>query len=265
MAAAKKTPVKNTNSEEVAPKAARTRKAVSEVKAETPIITTPVAKKTTSTVKTDVFDLTGKVVETISLPETLFGAKVNPKLMTQAVRVYMANQRKGTQSTKTRSEVTGSTRKIYRQKGTGRARHGGITAPIFVGGGIALGPKPRDYSMSLPQKMRRAALVSALTVKLQDGKVKVVDGFEKVEPKTKVFVEALNKLNLNDKKKKILLVLPEKTDTVTRAMRNIEGITYINAQQLNTYEVINTKTLVVMKSAIATLEKTFSQSKKETK
>lgn len=256
MAATKKAPVKET-----ATKARAPRKATTEVKAEATVVTKPAAKTATG-VKVDVFDVTGKVAGSVNLPESLFVAKVNPKLMTQAVRVHLANQRKGTHSTKSRGEVTGSTRKIYRQKGTGRARHGGITAPIFVGGGIALGPKPRDYSLNLPQKMRRAALASALTVKLQDGKVKVVDGLEAVKPKTKVFIDALTKLSLNDKKKKILLVLPEKTDNVTRAARNVEGVTYINASQLNTYEVMNTRTLVVMKSALETLEKTFA---KETK
>lgn len=259
MAATKKTaPVK-----EVTTSKTRTRKATTEVKAEATVATKPVTKSLAANgVKVDVMDLTGKVAGSVTLPESLFGAKVNTKLMTQAVRVYLANQRKGTHATKSRGEVTGSTRKIYRQKGTGRARHGGITAPIFVGGGVAMGPKPRDYSLSLPQKMRRAALASALTVKLQDGKVKVVDGFEKVEPKTKVFVDALTKLALNDKKKKILLVVPEKTENVARAARNVEGVTYINASQLNTYEVMNTRTLILMKSALETLEKTFA---KETK
>jgi len=263
MAAKKNTSVEKVTTEEVAPRALRTKKTVAPIKAEATVATTPAPKKATTSIKTEVFDLTGKVVETISLPEKLFGAKVNPKLMTQAVRVYLANQRKGTHSTKTRGEVAGSTRKIYRQKGTGRARHGGITAPLFVGGGVALGPKPRDYSMNLPQKMRRASLVSALTVKFQDGKVKVISGLENVEPKTKVFIEALSKLSLNDEKKKILLVLPEKTENISRAVRNVEGVTYINASQLNTYIVLNTKTLVLMKSALETLEKTFTG--KETK
>lgn len=232
-----------------------TRKAVAPVKAEAAVATAPKAVK--GGIKAEVFDVSGKVVTTVDLPQNLFGAKVNKQLMTQAVRVYLANQRKGTQSTKTRGEVTGSTRKIYRQKGTGRARHGGITAPIFVGGGIALGPKPRDFTLSMPQKMRRAALSSALTVKMTDGQIKIVDGFEKIEPKTKIFVEALQKLNLADAKKKVLVVLPAKTENLQRAARNVEGVTYVLANQLNTYEVMNTKTIVMLKSAVDTLEKTF--------
>jgi large subunit ribosomal protein L4 len=167
------------------PSTKTTKKATTPVKAETTVTVKPVTKVTRG-VKIDVLDLTGKVQTSIDLPAELFGAKVNKQIMAQAVRVYLANQRQGTQSTKTRGEVTGSTRKIYRQKGTGRARHGGITAPIFVGGGIALGPKPRDYGLSLPKKMRRVALASALTSQLNAGKVKVVDGFDTIEPKTKV-------------------------------------------------------------------------------
>ncbi len=220
------------------------------------------AKAPTKGVKVDVFDLTGKVKASIELPTELFGSKVNKQIMLQAVRVYLANQRQGTQSTKTRGEVQGSTRKIYRQKGTGRARHGGITAPIFVGGGVALGPKPRDYSMSFPKKMRKVALASALTTQLNAGKVKVVDGLESIEPKTKTFVAALKKLELDEKKKKVLIVLPGKTENVSRAIRNVEGISFVNVNQLNTYEVLNTKTLLVMKSAIETLEKTFGKDAK---
>ncbi len=224
--------------------------------------TVKTGKVPTKGVKVDVFDLTGKAKTSMELPTELFGSKVNKQIMLQAVRVYLANQRQGTQSTKTRGEVKGSTRKIYRQKGTGRARHGGITAPIFVGGGVALGPKPRDYSMSFPKKMRKVALASALTSQLNAGKVKVIDGLEGIEPKTKLFVATLKKLELDEKKKKILVVLPGKTENVSRAIRNVEGITFVNANQLNTYEVLNTKTLLVMKSAVETLEKTFGKGDK---
>lgn len=229
------------------------------VKAETK---TPVAKTTTTkntSVKVDVVDLAGKTVETMSLPEAIFAAKVNKALMAQAVRVYRANQRVAQASTKTRGEVTGSTRKIYRQKGTGRARHGGITAPIFVGGGVAHGPRAHEYSMTMPQKMRRAALFSALTAKHQGNGVKVVSGLEKIEPKTKAFVTFLKNASLDEKKKKILVVLPAKTESVARSARNIEGVSYSLANQLNTYEVLNTKTVVFMKDAIETLEKTFGK------
>ena len=230
------------------------------VKAET-VVAKPVVKKAAS-LKADVLDLKGKVIETITLSDAIFGASVNKTLMAQAVRVYLANQRVGTASTKTRGEVRGSTRKIYQQKGTGRARHGGIRAPIFVGGGIAFGPKPRDYSLNMPQKMRQRALISALTTKQQDGSIKIVSGFEKITPKTKEFVQALENLSLNVAKKKILLVLPAKTEDVQRAARNVEGVHYMLANQLNTYEVLNNKTILFMKDALDTLEKTVSKGDK---
>lgn len=210
----------------------------------------------------EVLDMKGKVIETITLSQEVFGAPINETLMAQAVRVYLANQRKGTASTKSRGEVTGSTRKIYRQKGTGRARHGGVRAPIFVGGGIAFGPKPRDYSLSMPQKMRQRALLSALTTKYQDGGVTVVSGLENIEPKTKEFASVLSNLKLDTKKRKILLVLAEKSENLQRAARNIEGVEYMLANQLNTYEVLNTRNLVFLKNALEKVEKTFGKGEK---
>src|SRR3990170_6251019 len=127
----------------------------------------------------------GKTKSKIQLPKELFGAKVNKALLAQAVRVYLANQRTGNAATKTRGEVEGSTRKIYRQKGTGRARHGAIRAPIFVGGGIVFGPRPHDFHLDFPKKMKRRALGSALTSKLGSGDVIVVSGLSDLEPKTK--------------------------------------------------------------------------------
>jgi len=233
-------------------------KAIDTTNVEAPVVIKAV-KTVAKGVKVDVFDLTGKVNGSMELPTELFGVEINRQIMAQAIRVYLANQRQGTQSTKTRGEVKGSTRKIYRQKGTGRARHGGITAPIFVGGGIALGPKPRDHSMSFPKKMRRVALASALTTQLAAGKLKIVDGLEGIEPKTKVFVDTLKKFELDEKKKKILVIIPTKTENVSRAVRNVEGVTFANANQINTYEVLNTKTLLIMKSAVETLTETFGR------
>ncbi len=211
----------------------------------------------------DVFDTKGKVVETLQLPKEIFDSKVNTKLIAQAVRVYLANQRRGTVSTKTRGEVRGSTRKIYRQKGTGRARHGGIRAPIFVHGGLAFGPKPRDYSLKMPQKARRAALFSALTSKLKNQEVRVVSGLEKLEPKTKDMVEVLTKLELNGKKKNILLIVSGvDRQNIARAARNIEGIVFTPANLLNTYDVLEHKMLLFMKEAIPVLQETFLKGSK---
>lgn len=206
------------------------------------------------TLKIGVLDIEGKAAGTMTLPEDIFGAKVNPSLMAQAVRVYLANQRQGNASTKTRGEVTGSTRKIYRQKGTGRARHGGIRAPIFVKGGIAHGPKPKDYSLTMPTKMKRAALFSALTSQLQNGNVVVVAGLEKVGAKTKVMAQALQKLQTG---KKILVVMPSHMDTVYKAGRNIKGVTLTSANQLSTYAILGTGKVMFMKDAVESLQKTF--------
>lgn len=203
-----------------------------------------------------VYGVDGKSSGTIALPEEIFGAQINTPLMNQAVRVYLANQRSGTHRTKSRGEVDGSTRKIYRQKGTGRARHGGIRAPIFVGGGVAHGPKQRDYSLSLPKKMRRLALFSALTYKLQNDAIRVMSGLDALEPKTRVFAKTLGTVD-ESKKKKVLLILAGKTENVEKAARNIEGVTYCSASQLNTYDVLNTRTILIAKEALETMKNTF--------
>ncbi len=210
-----------------------------------------------SAVTVSVYDISGKEIEMLNLPKEIFGAKVNLSLMAQAVRVYLANQRQGNASTKTRGEVTGSTRKIYRQKGTGRARHGGIRAPIFVKGGIAHGPKPQDYSLVMPKKMKRKALFSALTAKASGKQVAVIAGLESIEPKTKVMAQILTHFGLADKKAKVLLVMPHPNDTVTRAGRNLAGVTITAADRLNTYEILNAKSLVFMKDAIEKMEEVF--------
>src|SRR3989338_8227396 len=146
-------------------------------------------------------DVTGRRKGSVELPREIFGAKINEKLMAQAVRVYLVNQRQGTASTKTRGEVAGSTRKIYRQKGTGRARHWSITAPIFRGGGIVFGPRVRGFSLKLSKQMKKKALSSALAQKLLDQKVSVVD-LEGVSGKTRELAQLFKNLKLLDKEKK---------------------------------------------------------------
>ncbi|MBI2032074.1 MAG: 50S ribosomal protein L4 [Candidatus Levybacteria bacterium] len=205
-----------------------------------------------------VYDSKGKLSGKISLPKEIFGAKINEKLMAQAVRVYLANQRQGTVSTKTRGEVRGSSRKIYKQKGTGRARHGSIRAPIFVHGGLVFGPKPNDFSLKLPKKMKKAALFSALSAKTADGEVKVLSGIEKLKPKTKNMALIINSIFKDDKKRKALLVLAEeKTENLWKIARNIEGISVLPASSLNTYEVLVNKDILLMKEAIEDIEKRF--------
>lgn len=217
--------------------------------------------KKTGTLTVDVYDVMGKVSEKVSLPEEIFGAKVNRNLMAQAVRVYLANQRAGSASTKTRGEVRGSTRKIYRQKGTGRARHGGARAPIFVHGGTAHGPHPRDFSLALPKKMKKAALFSALSSKLKDGEIKFVSGLSKIEPKTKEMESVLKHLALDGKKRKVLLVANDDLENVTRATKNLSGVSYTSPYRLNTYDVLNYKIVLFMKESVESLRSHFLKTK----
>lgn len=205
----------------------------------------PIAKVTG--VSISVVDTDGKPTGKMTLPKELFAAKINKDLMAQAVRVYLANQRQGSASTKTRGEVEGSTRKIYRQKGTGRARHGAIRAPIFVGGGIVFGPTPRDYHLSLPQKMKRAALASALTSALHDGKVIVIGGLSDLAPKTKNMAHTLDSVGAAGS---TLLVVSKGASTVIRAARNIERLDILPVQNLHAYSVISHQKLVFMKEAL---------------
>ncbi len=203
----------------------------------------------------DVVDTKGVATEKITLPEAVFGVKVNKELIAQAVRVYLVNQRRGTVATKSRGEVDGSTRKIYRQKGTGRARHGGIRAPIFVKGGIAHGPKQKNYELSMSKQMRKAAFVSALSSRLSDGAIMVVAGVEKLAPKTKNYADMFAALTAGVKKRNILFVMPKHSKEIYTASRNCEGVEITSAAQLNTYEVLAHKKIVFMQDAIAALVK----------
>ena len=214
--------------------------------------------------KLSVYNMAGKSVETLILPKEIFGANINTNLMTQAVRVYLANQRRGTVKTKSRGEVNISTRKIYRQKGTGRARHGAASAPIFVGGGLAFGPRQRDYSLKLSKKMKRLALISSLSAKVKEGQIKLVSGLSKIEPKTKTMAQVLEKLDLGGKNlpagkagANLLLVTPNQSKdffNIIKAARNIKGVTIMPANLLNTYEVLKNKNLLLMKECMDTFK-----------
>ncbi len=233
------------------------------VKAEVTVSKTP-AQNTAKSVKADVLSTDGKVVESINLSGMIFGAKVNPSLMSQAVRVYLANQRSGSATTKSRGEVSLTTAKAWRQKGTGRARHGARSAPIFVGGGVAHGPKAKDYSLSLSKKMRRLALFSALTTKLADKEIKIVSGLEKLMPKTKEMANVLQNIAVDTKKQRVLLVVAdgEAAKSIIRISRNIDGVTYMPATQISTYDVLNSKAVVFAKDAVAHLEKHYGKEAK---
>ncbi len=217
--------------------------------------------KKTNGLSIDVFDTKGKVVRSVDLPKEIFGVSINNQLLAQAVRVYLANQRKGTVSTKDRGEVHGSTRKIYRQKGTGRARHGSKKAPIFVHGGIVFGPKPRDFSLKMSKKMKRLASFSALSAKQKAHEIKAVKGLDDLEPKTRLMVDVLNNLGINEKDKNILLVSSggkaKELENIYRASRNIEGVRIINAEMLNVYDALNNKLILLMESAIDAMKNRF--------
>ncbi|MFZ5845132.1 MAG: 50S ribosomal protein L4 [Patescibacteria group bacterium] len=199
-----------------------------------------------------VIGVDGRAIGRVTLPRDIFAAKINKKLLAQAVRVYLANQRKGQASTKTRGEVEGSTRKIYRQKGTGRARHGAIRAPIFVGGGIVFGPQPRDFNLRLPKKMKRQAVVSAIAAQYQDGKIAIIDGWDKLPPKTKAFAAALDRARAPTN---TLLVLPQGNEIIKRGVANLPDVAIVSAANLNTYEILTSQKILLFKEAIPVLQK----------
>ena len=222
---------------------------------------TAVTEKATvkkSPLSVEVFNMEGKVVRSVELPKKLFGAEPNKNLLAQAVRVYLANQREGTASTKGRGQIRGGGAKPWRQKGTGRARAGSIRAPHWRGGGVVFGPKPRDFSLALPKKMKRAALVSALSDKQREKKIVVVDDVKFKEPKTKLAGQMLKNLNLN---KKSIIVLPTLEERELRALRNLADIKVTRVAELNTYDVLNYKQLLLSLKTIEEME-TFLENNK---
>lgn len=203
-----------------------------------------------------VYDFKAKEIDSLSLPKEIFKFKINEKLLAQSVRVYLANQRQGTVSTKDRGEVAGSTRKIYRQKGTGRARHGSIKAPIFVGGGIVGGPKPRDYSLKINKKQKKQAIFASLSLQLKNKNIIIFsDKILSIEPKTKKIFELLKNFNLNDKK--VLFVLPKIEKKFILAARNIKKVDFIDAKSINAYKILSYQKLIFFESSIEEIKKNF--------
>ncbi|MBQ3096430.1 MAG: 50S ribosomal protein L4 [Clostridia bacterium] len=205
--------------------------------------------------KIPVYDKTGKQIEEIELSDAIFGIEPNTAVMHLAVKSYLTNHRQGTQSTLTRSEVSGGGRKPWRQKGTGRARQGSIRAPQWIHGGIALGPKPRDYSFNLNKKVRRLAIRSALSAKFAEGAIVVVDSLNVAEPKTKPFAAFLKAVNVDGS---ALIATAAANENVKLSARNIEGVKLTTAAVLNTYELLKYGKLVVDKEAIAKIEEVFA-------
>ena len=195
-----------------------------------------------------VFDITGRRLGQVTLPKETFGGKINEELMAQAVRIYFANRHPKTASAKTRSEVKGGGRKPWRQKGTGRARAGSTRSPLWVGGGITFGPKPNDKKLKLSKKMKKRALVSALSQKAKLGEILVVSNLEKLAPKTKMAASLLQKLKIDGR---TLLVLEQNKKNIKLAMRNIPDVNVDLVDSLNAYEVLSHKNLMFEKLAIA--------------
>ena len=205
--------------------------------------------------KTALYNMEGAAIGEVELSDAIFACEVNEAAMHLVVRSYLAAQRQGTQSAKTRTEVRGGGKKIYRQKGTGNARHHGNRAPQFTHGGVVFAPKPRDYVIAVPKKVRRLAFKSAMTCKLNAGEIVVVDALNLAVAKTQLMAKVLKALKAE---KKALVVLPERDETVVRATANLAqaATTYVNT--LNVYDILNAGKLVITKAALANIEEVYA-------
>ncbi len=204
--------------------------------------------------KVDVLNMEGKKVGDVELNENVFGVEVNDVVVHSVLVNFLANQRQGTQSTKTRAEVRGGGRKPWKQKGTGRARQGSIRAPQWTKGGIALGPKPRSYRYKVPKKMRQLAIKSVLTSKVKEGNLIVVDKLELNDIKTKEMVKVLNNLKAN----KALVMLNEKNLNVQASARNIENVKTTLVETINVYDLLKYNTLVLTQDAVKKIEEVYA-------
>ncbi len=201
------------------------------------------------------YNMQGKKVGDVELSAAIFGAEVNKTVLHESVVNYLANQRQGTQSTKTRTEVAGGGAKPFRQKGTGRARQGSTRAPQWIKGGVALGPKPRDYSYSINKKVKKLAMVSALSAKAADECVMVIDNLTMDEIKTKAVADMLKAMGVESK---ALIVTNEMEKNVYLSARNIEGVKASYVGMLNVYDILNHDKFIVAKDAIAKLEEVYA-------
>ena len=205
--------------------------------------------------KIDVYDMKGKKVSDVELAENIFGIEPNEAIVHSVLVNYLANQRQGTQSTKTRAEVRGGGKKPWRQKGTGRARQGSIRAPQWIKGGIALGPKPRSYKYTVNKKERRLAIKSILSSKVLEKELTVVDKLEVSEIKTKTMVKALTDLKVTGK---TLIVLPEKNENVYMSARNIEGVKTILLNNINVFDLLKYTNLVLPLDTVKKIEEVYA-------
>lgn len=201
------------------------------------------------------YDGQGALSGEVELPEAIFGQTPHMAVMHQAYLRQLANARQGTADTKTRAEVRGGGAKPYRQKGTGRARHGSNREPSMVGGGTVFGPQPRSYAQRMPRKMRRLALRSALSVKAEEGKVAVLEGFALEEPRTRAMVELLHAIGVEET---VLVVLPASNRVVSRSVDNLPWAKVVLAHNLNLYDIFTHEQLLIAKDALELLEETFA-------
>jgi large subunit ribosomal protein L4 len=200
------------------------------------------------------FNREGQKVGDIQLADNVFGVEVNKDALHQVVVAQLANKRQGTQSAKTRAEVSGGGIKPWRQKGTGRARQGSIRSPQWIHGGIVFAPKPRDYRMSIPKSMRRVALKSALSSKVADNTIFVLENLDFEAPKTKEMIKVLSALNV----KKTLIVTAEADQNVYKSARNIEGVAVLPVNNLNVYDILKYENFVVTKDAVSKIEEVYA-------
>ncbi len=204
--------------------------------------------------KVSVYNMEGKEVESMDLNDAVFGVEVNEHLVHMAVVQHLANKRQGTQKAKTRSEVSGGGRKPWRQKETGHARQGSIRAPQWKGGGVVFAPVPRDYSFKLNKKEKRAALKSALTSRVQENKLIVIDELKFDEIKTKNFKKVMDNLNVS----KAYVVINDKDDNVIMSARNLPNVDTALANMINTYDIMNGGTVILTKDAVKTIEEVYA-------
>ncbi len=205
--------------------------------------------------KVNVYNMLGEQVGEIELDENVFGVEVNQHVVYEVVKNQLANKRQGTQSAKTRAEVRGGGRKPWRQKGTGRARQGSIRAPHFTGGGVTFAPKPRDYSYSVPKKVRRLAMKSALTSKVLNNEIIVIDEINFEAPKTKDMANFLTKINAD---KKALIVIGEKNENVIKSANNIPNVQTALVNTLNVYDILKYNSFIITKDAVRKVEEVYA-------
>ena len=204
--------------------------------------------------KVNVYNVLGETVGEIEFNDEIFNIEINEHAVYEVVKNQLANKRQGTQSAKTRAEVRGGGRKPWRQKGTGRARQGSIRAPHWVGGGVVFAPKPRDYSYKVPKKVRRLAMKSALTSKVLNGEIIVLEELKLEEPKTKEMVKILENIKAG---RKSLIVMDENNINVIKSARNIPNVQTTNVNTLNVYDILNFDSFIITKDAVKKVEEVY--------